>query len=1067
MSNQNIKSFKVYQASAGSGKTYTIVKEYLALCLKNKTATAKFSQILAITFTNMAANEMKAKIVKHLVSIINSDLNTPPKDMEADLIDELGISRPILKENAQLLFSNIIHNYSNFFICTIDAFVQKLARSFAKDLGLPSQFNVSIDEEEVADEITERIGEQIESGNTYLTTILEDFAESKLEGEKPPKISHEIHNFTRTLFSEETFQGEENPFASEEKYKETLGFLNGKIHPFEARCKQFADMFNSFLQQYGLNPEHFKGKSRSACLSILKNLQKNDYPIPTASLLKIVDGETDWFSDMLPKQRGGAMEQINQDFDRAFIEPMRFYRSNVGAYHFYKAQFNKISLYVLRSKLKSELEQYIGEEQVVHISEFNKRINKLLGDFSMPFIYEQLGARLKHIFIDEFQDTSVLQWQNLLPLLNNSISSGQMSMVVGDGKQSIYRWRNGEVEQIVSLPRIYDKPAGNSTFEEFEHNLVNYFHFDELKTNYRSFQNIIDFNNDFFQASLKYLNEDCRKVYEEQHNDFGKDLSVIQLKKRPEPGYVQVELFDPEDNADQAMLVRIKELIDDLMDKGFQKSDITILVRKNKTGSLIADYLSRNSIQVISADSILLKSSPKVRLMISTLDYLIHPDNALTVASLLYYWNVAQQEQFDGTADGFFDQANAVAQGRVALEPLIGLESGAFKSLMVRSYSLYDLCSALIRLYGFDVVGDTYLSFLLETVYQWQQADETGIGHFLEYWEKKKNKLTVLNGVTDAVNIMTIHKSKGLEFKAVICPFIVDNLDDKKPSTFWLTPKELGFEAIPNIEKVQFTLTKDSASWTPQIQRLANMENAKVRLDNMNLNYVAFTRAIQRLHILSYKTKNTDKNPINDFLQTHPCSYGDPNTQKVMTAEEESETQEFYHASKSSEWLNKISIDPNPSMFWANPEDKMKPQEWGDFVHQVLSAINHAEDIDRALRPHLDEGVIDTVTADMLKSLFLQLAHHPLLAEAFAPEAKVKNECDILLSNGEIVRPDRYAELPDQIYLLDYKTGKPSEKHHEQLRGYVDVLKKMVNKKINAFLVYLDDAVEVIPVGRN
>ena len=220
MSRRN-DAFKVYQASAGSGKTYTIVKEYLGLCLKSPADTANFNQILAITFTNKAANEMKAKILQHLNDIINSDLTDQPKSMEASLIEELGIDRTSLKANAELLFQKIIHDYSSFCVSTIDAFVQRLSRSFAKDLNLPTQFNVSIDEDEVADAITERIGEQIGTANPFLTKILEDFSEMKLDNEKSPKIANSIHDFVKKLFSEEAFQkNEQNHFETEEQYKE-------------------------------------------------------------------------------------------------------------------------------------------------------------------------------------------------------------------------------------------------------------------------------------------------------------------------------------------------------------------------------------------------------------------------------------------------------------------------------------------------------------------------------------------------------------------------------------------------------------------------------------------------------------------------------------------------------------------------------------------------------------------------------------------------------------------------------------------------------------------------------
>ncbi len=1045
MPSQPNKTFKVVQASAGSGKTYTIVKEYLKLCLKNKAAIGNYSHILAITFTNMAANEMKDKIVRQLVDIINS--GQTPTDMEANLIDELGISRDELKDNARILFTKIIYDYSNFYICTIDAFVQKLARSFAKDLGLPTQFNVSIDEEEVADDITDRIGEQIGVDHPYLTAIVKDFAEDRLNEEKSPKVQNEIHAFIKKLFKEEAFQKtDDNPFASEDCYKATQKFINGKVDPFEKRCQQFVEEFEAFINQNQLTPDDFSGKSRSACLSILKSLKRKDYPVPTPTLMKIIKGEDHWYPRTSPQP------QLDAAFEKAFLRHMRSYASGIGAYHFFKSQQSKLSLYVLRSKLIAEIEDYIGEEQVVPISEFNKRINRILGDFSVPFIYERMGSRFKHVFIDEFQDTSVLQWQNLMPLLHNGIAAGHMSMVVGDGKQSIYRWRSGEVEQIVKLPEIHLKPEDSEAFDDFERTFVDQFNFDELRTNFRSFANVIEFNNVFFETSLPFLNEADRKVYADKNEAFQKEVTIRQLNKHQEPGYVEVELFDP-DHADEAMLERIKELIEDLGGKGFQRNDITILVRKNKYGSLVSDYLTKQGIPVVSGDSILLKSSNKVRLIISTLDYLIHPDNPVAEATMNYYWNLVRHERFDGMADGFFDQ---------------GPDAEAFQELMVRSYSLYDLCSALMRLYGLDSAGDTYLSFLLDVVYQWQSADEAGIGNFLTYWEKKKNQLTVNSGKTDAVTVMTIHKSKGLEFNVVIYPFVVDNLDDKKPSICWVRPEDLGFGTIPNVEKVQFTLTKDSASWSEQAKRLADEENAKVRLDNMNLNYVAFTRAVQRLHILSYKTKTPDKSPLNQFLESHPATYGDPNTRKVMAKEKKKEVAEFYHESQSSEWFHKISVDPNPSMFWANPDDKMKPQEWGDFVHQVLSEIRSMADIDRALRPHVDSGVIDQPTADTLKSLFLQMAAHPMIQEAFGEQAKVKNECDILLSTGKILRPDRYAEMPDKIYLLDYKTGKADPEHHRQLNRYREVLKKMVSKPIEAYLVYLSDTVTVEPVsGKN
>lgn len=1074
------KSFKVYQASAGSGKTFTIIKEYLELCLSSDTATANYSHILAITFTNMAANEMKTKIVNQLNDLIHSDPNVPAKGMEAALVSDLGLEREALKRNARLLFQKILHDYSHFCVCTIDTFVQKLARPFAKELGLPNQFTVSIDEVEVADALTQRIGEQIGVSNPFLTRILEDFSGQMIDNEKSPKVDQQINRFIIGLFKEEAYQkNEQNQFTEEAQYKETAAFLHAQTGAFEQRCRQFLNDFDAFYHGNGLSAEDFWGKaSKSPCLSLWKKMQQKRYEAPTANMLKLLDLPQGWYAKELPSRRSD-LSQLQAAFERIFIPFLDYYRTHFGAYNFYKGQQDKLSLYVLRSKIRSEMEAYIGEEQLVHISEFNKRINKIMDDFSVPFLYERIGEQLRHLFIDEFQDTSILQWQNLIPLLDNNLANRNLNMVVGDGKQSIYRWRNGEVGQIVSLPKIYDKPD-YTAFDDYERTLANHFQFHELKCNYRSFKHIVNFNNAFFAFSAKapYLDEQARKVYIDNDETTGKEMSIRQEGMTPFPGLVQVELYDPKETDRTTIPARVKELIEELLGHGFQKKDITILVRKNKQGSQIAQYLTEQGIEVISNDSILLKSSNKVQLIIQSLDYLIHRDNPATIAAVLYYWHVSCKEAFNGTINGFLDPACAIAQGKQTLEHELGLPEGALQTLLANSYSLYDLCAALARLYGFNTVGDTYLNFLFDTVFSWQSADQNSVAAFLNYWEKNSKKLTVITSNTDAVTIMTIHKSKGLEFPVVIYPFANDYLDDRKSKAIWIAPEKLGFPSIPHIEKVQFNLTDKCAEWTAQTKALYEEERMKIRLDNLNISYVAFTRPKQRLYILSTQANDEGQHPLNGFLKAHQDEWvqeeaethrilyrlGDPNATKVEEKEPVPTLQNVFHESRSCEWFNKISIDPEPSMFWMSREDRMKPQEWGDFVHQVLAEIKNEGDIDRALLPHLDAGVIDPPHARQLKDLFLQLAHHPVIGPAFHPEAHVKNECEILSKSHRILRPDRYAELPDKIYLLDYKTGKPSEKHHEQLQQYVTVLRKMVSKTIEAYLVYLDDRIEAVPV---
>lgn len=1076
---QQTKPFKVYQASAGSGKTYTIVKEYLGLCLKDEASTANYSSILAITFTNKSANDMKEKIMSHLNTIINSDDRQEPKDMEADLINELGVKRSELKKNAKTLFHKIIHDYSSFCVCTIDSFYQKLARAFAKDLKLPTQFNVSIDQDEVADAITERLSEQLGPANPFLTTILNDFCEKEFEEEKKAQVANEINSFVKQLFEEDSFQrNEQNHFQTEEQYKETIKHLDTFYKTFEKKCKEFVERFDSFVQKNNYIIDDFNFRSTNPVVSLVENLRKGKYVMLGVRQNDFLSGNFALYSKK--RKPGPNDDELEQKSKRFFEE----YDKDIRQYLFYHYQHKSLSFYVLRSIIKAEIEAYIGEEMVVHITEFNKRINDILGDFSVPFIYERLGEHFHHIFIDEFQDTSVLQWQNIIPLIDNNLSNKELNMVVGDGKQSIYRWRNGEVGQIASLPKIYKKPEGSPVFDEFEQNFTNNLNFNRLEYNYRSFKNIVHFNNDFFYSNASLLPEEVRKVY-----CFDDKKSIEQKTVKKHDGLVQVELFDSDNASDDIILDRIKEIIDELMQHKFNKGDIAILVRKNDQGSMIATYLHDKGIEVISPEAILLNSSERVQLIISTLAYLIHPDNKAIIADVLYHWKVTHDQDFKGDVSQVFTNVSKIASGEASIEKEMHLKASLLSDLLANSYSLYDLCSALARAYEFNTLDDSFVHFLLDTVYKWQSTDEYGIEQFLNYWEKKKKKLSIITNDIDAVNIMTIHKSKGLEFPVVIYPFVKDDIDSNQAKSKWYTVEELGFEPIPNIAKVKFSFSNDRNQWSHQIAKLSKAEDSSVRLDNMNLNYVAFTRPQQRLYVMTYKSDDMSKSTINAFFQNPPQAEDDesPKFQKVeqqdgaaietvyrlgdasqdkveKKSDEEGGVQEFFHDSASGDWFSKISIDPDPSMFWMTEADSFEPQEWGKLVHKILSEVEHADDLDKVLKQYFDNGIIDESTTDMLKKVFQMMVGDPLISEAFSSQAKVRNESELLTEN-DTKRPDRFAELPEKIYLLDYKTGQPRKENEAQLLEYKHILKDMVNKEIDAYLVYIrQDHIDVVPV---
>ena len=1074
-----VSNFQVFQASAGSGKTYTIVKEYLKLCLKSERQVDNFRHILAITFTNASANDMKAKIVSHLREIIGDAV---PGSMASDLIKELNIGEAELKRNAQLLLTRIIHDYSSFCVSTIDAFVQKLSRAFAHDLGLPSQYMVSIDTEEVADTITKNIGLEIGDDNPFLVQLLMDFSENRFANQQSNNLEYQLTEFVEKLMSEKAYQKEENNnITNAEQYKQTLDFLNDKIRNFEREIKTNVEQFKAIEQRYHLEIEDY-AYGKNGFIAFVNKLAKGVFEAPSARFRAVAETGK-WYSSTATKRfQTSDLEQIGSEMREALNLLLEYCDKHLGQFLFYKSQRDLLYLYALRTIIKTEFERLAQEDEVVHISEFNKLLNKVMGDFSVPFVYERIGERFHHVFVDEFQDTSVLQWQNLLPLIDNGLSAGQMSMVVGDGKQSIYRFRSGAVEQIVQLPEIHALPMDESeaVFRQYQKNLVEQFDFHSLDFNFRSYEAVVQFNNAFFKKSITQLSEPFQRVYQDKDDRFGKEVSITQKPKKQEKGMVQVELYDAENQQDYC-LRRIEAIVLELTrEKGYRLSDITVLVRNSKLGSEIANYLNDKGIQVISNDSILLKSSDKVLLLVNTLRYLLHPNNEINIANVLYYRNLTRNCGFDGQIDGPLGQVKAIAKGELAIETVMGVGAvGAFNKVLSQSTCLYDLSSSLLRLYQLDSILDPFLNYFMEEVYGFQKGTKESIQDFLAYWEKKQEVLSVKSFSDNALNIMTIHKSKGLEFNVVIYPDAITDLDEKQkntPAEEWIKPEDIGFEPIPNLEKVLFKLNKSAETMGETALQYIEKERDSNRLDNLNLLYVAFTRAKQRLYVMARQGKDDKPNLMRDFLtddrlvininkvsdgnESAVYRLGDADFKNPSETQSVENVKEMCLDSISGDWFGKIEIDSDPSMFWVSPKDDMQPREWGEKVHQILSKIQTLDDMEAALQPSVLDGTINKEKADLLKDKMIQMASHPEIAIAFSKEAKVKNECEIL-SNGEILRPDRYAELPDMIYLLDYKTGKKEKKYQIQLKRYIGALQGMVEKEIRAYLVYLSDSVEV------
>ena len=1081
MSQSRNKPFMIYKASAGSGKTFTIVREYLTLCLKAPILDEKsdtYREILAVTFTNKAANEMKAKILSFLLDISERSTKSDVVQMRDYLMSAIGIEENELVSRSKQLYVRILHNYSDMAVCTIDSFVQRLSRSFAKELELPGQYSVILDNDDLVDEIIQRISDEI-GKKPFITNILSHFVAYNLMEETSWNVKSLIGNYIEKLLSEDAYRKGKYKNTKElgkEQYKEIKGYVHKENEKIDKDISVIISDIEKEEARLGITDQDYSGKATRGLPTVKKKMRAGDSPVMTPTIDKILTGENRW-NDLKCHVTGNEIVDVYND-------AVQKYKS----LYFKKILFTTIEkdlyLCVLRNHIFELIREYINETSNVHISEFNKRISDILDDCSVPFIYERIGERYKHYFIDEFQDTSVLQWHNFLPLMDNSLAFGNMNMIVGDAKQSIYRFRGGEVEQIINLPMIYKRPDndfGRSCEEQFISSAKKM----TLGTNYRSSKNVIKFNNTFFRFACK----DVRPYVSTDYiQDVYKDVEQV-YNPNKQGGFVSVEVFSGDltgseyrDKVNASMLKQIQAL----NRQGVDYKDITILVRSNEDGTNIADFLVKNNIGVLSAESVLLQSSDRVMLVVHTLELMADDDNPVTKKAVEFYSEKCNCDCGDA-------------------RPCV--------STIEQSGGLYDTCIQICNQYNFNVLEDVFLQYFMNTVYEWQCRHSSGVADFLEFWEKKKDKLAVqITGDLDCVQIMTIHKAKGLEFKVVMYPYA----DTRLSSSHGVTQGEIWVQCadnqytkdIPHLDSFLLRLS-DKLIGTPY-EEVYLKETDKTMLDNLDIIYVAMTRAKNMLFVYtndylpSEKSKN-NYNIFTDFFSDNLdiqhiktdddasfddyflnkddfeilegeeatlYNYGDYDaTIKIVNNKDKNddevrvlELEKGEEAPLSMDWTAKLKVDPDPTMIWAEKGSFM-PEEWGTLVHQILSKIRTIADAENALRPYVNDGTIDMEQAEKLLETFRKITQIPELMPAFADDAIIKNEMDIHTYDGRIIRPDRYAETKNGVILIDYKTGKEHEEYFNQLQDYMSALIQMNgNKNIKAYLVYLGDEIRLVEV---
>lgn len=1044
--------FQIYRSSAGSGKTFTLVLEYLALILSNP---IQFRSVLAVTFTNKAANEMKQRIVKALILLSDLSIaNTGSKEMlMKHLTLKTGLQEKAIAEKSAQAFALILHNYSDFSISTIDSFVNRLVRTFTRDLGLPSQFEVSMNSKSVISQMIDRLLSRVGHDKTLTENILL-YLISRIDDEKDWNIDRQLADFGKVLMTEEAFLSSNHIAAlSDDDHRRIAAEVRKRINAFEYGVKNTAKEIVLIIHQAGLQPSDLIGGSKGIGAVLISLMEGEDIKdiFNKKTINKFLDDAPDYYAKGAPKAVKEGIDSISSELDEAFGKLKIIRDQQFSKYVLFQLVAQNLNALSLSSKMLIAINDIIDETQSVHISEFNKRISALISQAAVPYIYERLGERYKHYLLDEFQDTSVLQWHNFLPLIGNSLSEGKMSMLVGDAKQSIYRWRGGEVEQFLKLPEIFRKEL-STTLVPIEGIIRSSFNENLLDKNYRSSQAIVQFNNDFFAFAKSQLSNDLVDKVFDKHEQMA--------AKSDQNGFVQFDFLQPSKSKnvlDEQYCQIILERVHQLYDRGFRYDEIVVLVRTNKDGALIAGYLSFHNIPVVSADSLLLKSSLKVRLLVHALHCLINPDDRLQHVELAVCL-MQLSESYGGSIETI-DKYKYLLLNDIT--ELFGYEPISATS----GISLYDQVEELVQKFRLDQPFDAYVQFFLDLVYKYQITERKGIVSFLNDWpEIAESSSVILPSSLNAVQVMTIHKAKGLEFPAVIFPYADLKVNKGRMGGRWVDVSVLKVEGL---QTAYIGLKKELESTV--LQKFYQQELDKEYLDLVNLLYVVFTRAEKELHVISVvpaKESDTASFLYKSYLEKLQLWQEDKLSYELgrpfCVENPSSSSEEFQLTEKmvSEQWLNRLTVAParvNSTAFVDN--DALL---FGRIFHEIASLIIYRTDADHILKTLVYQGTLTSSMAEVIGGLFQQIFHHEALQSLYEPPAEVTNEASMCSEDGFIYRADRFVRLNNMRYVIEYKTGKFEDSHLQQINNYMELINRIDQMPVIGYLVYITPHLEVI-----
>ena len=1048
--NMQRPSFSIYDASAGSGKTYALVKEYLKIILVAHKNDA-YCNILAITFTNKAVHEMKSRIVGSLSEFSKDNPSEKAQDLMQHLAIETQLSLIQIKTKSQQIIKHIIHNYAAFDISTIDKFTHKVIRAFAHDLGLPMTFEVTLDTENLLIEAVDAIIAQAGEDET-LTKLLIDFTMEKTDDDKSWDISREILETGRLVLNENN-RNEITHFQDKTitEFVEIKKKLAEACKVLEKENTAIAESALLLIEKNGIDTKSFSGSYFPKHLQSIQegkfNPKNKTYHEPDDIKINKTAKDSALIENIIPELLQ-ILNAIYKNFEKR---------------DFYKAFLKNITPLSLLNTVSNELTKIQNEQNVLSISEFNAIIHREIQNQPAPFIYERLGERYRHFFIDEFQDTSEMQWQNLIPLIGNSLDGEENGekgtlMIVGDPKQSIYRWRGGKAEQFIALSK------DQNAFKNHKNEL---FHLDK---NYRSYSQIIEFNNEFFQfLSNEFEHEDYKDLYENHSH---------QKSNHKTGGYVNISFIPKVENAEddeealgktELYVLATLNTIQKVVKQGFEYKDIVILTRKRSQGIAVANYLTEQGIPLLSSETLMIKNATEVRFIIHLLKYLKNNSDKESKAYFLHY--LAQNNQDKFPIHDFIAQGMANVN-EMDFEVWLKSFEVSLSFENIRKKSLYEAVEIIVSKFLNLKKSNAYVQYFMDIVLERDIRNQAGISDFLNFWDKNSEKFSIPSPEgNNAVRIMTIHTSKGLEFPIVILPFADEDYSRSPKNKLWIDTELEDF----GLPKVLIDNSKAVEGFGTAAKLVYDQKSQEELLDNINILYVALTRAEEQLYVISNMNLDSKgivkKNNMATFFVNYLMNKGQFDEEKfeyefgnpTKLSDEKKHIDTLKTIPLVSEILNpkNIKIAQREALMWGTHQQEAI--EYGNVVHEILSFVKTKTDVDLAITKAVENGLINLNQKDLVYNTIQEIVNHSELSVCFEDGNEVLNEQTIIQKEGKTIKPDRMILTKNkEVFLLDYKTGTHNSKYQLQLENYQNAIELMGYKVVKKALIYIGKNLEIV-----